>query len=118
MKLRPPIPILRMFDVALTKRFYVDWLGFELEGEEGTPDGPMFVTVQRGEARLHLSSHHGDGTPGAVVLIVVDDVEALHRELHSRQYPFMNPGLDPHGAGREVVVLDPASNQIRFFEPG
>jgi len=112
------IPILRMFDVALTKRFYVDWLGFELDGEEGGPDGPVFMTVQRGEARINLSSHHGDGTPGAVVLFVVDDVAAFHRELQAKHYPFMNPGLDPRGAGREVLVLDPASNQLRFFEPG
>ena len=44
--------------------------------------------------------------------------EALHRELRSRKYPFMNPGVGPHGAGREMTVLDPASNQIRFFQPG
>jgi catechol 2,3-dioxygenase-like lactoylglutathione lyase family enzyme len=112
------IPILRMFDVALTKRFYTDWLGFELEGEEGRLDGPVFMTVRRDEARLHLSSHHGDGTPGAVVLVVVDDAGALHRELQAKDYPFMNPGLEHHGIGREVVVLDPASNQLRFFEPG
>jgi catechol 2,3-dioxygenase-like lactoylglutathione lyase family enzyme len=118
MRVSRTIPILRMFDVALTKRFYVDWLGFELVGEDGGPDGPVFITVQRDEARIHLSSHHGDGTPGAVVLVVVDDAAALHRELHAKDYPFMNPGLEPHGIGREVLVLDPASNQLRFFEPG
>src|SRR3954453_20885218 len=118
MQLGRPIPILRMFDPALTKRFYVDWLGFELDGEEGGADGPMFVTVQRGEVRIHLSSHRGDGTPGAVLLIVVDDVEALHAELHSRPYAFMNPGIEAHGIGRELTVVDPASNQLRFFEPG
>src|SRR4051795_8045762 len=107
-----------MFDVALTKRFYVDYLGFTLAGEEGGPGGPAFLTVERDGVRMHLSSHHGDGTPGAVVLVVVDDAAALHRELHARDYPFMNPGLEPHGAGLEVTVLDPASNQIRFFQPG
>ena len=30
----------------------------------------------------------------------------------------MNPGIEPQGVGREMIVLDPASNQIRFFEPG
>jgi hypothetical protein len=28
------------------------------------------------------------------------------------------PGIDQRGAGKEVVVLDPASNQVRFFEAG
>jgi catechol 2,3-dioxygenase-like lactoylglutathione lyase family enzyme len=114
--MRRPIPILRMFDVELTKRFYVDWLGFELQHEEG--GGPVFMTVQRDDVRIHLSSHHGDGTPGAVVLVPVDDVEALHAELHSRSYAFVHPGIEPRGTGRELTVLDPASNQLRFFEPG
>jgi catechol 2,3-dioxygenase-like lactoylglutathione lyase family enzyme len=116
--LNRPIPILRMFDRERTVRFYVDWLGFELVGEEGESDGPQFLTVQRDDVRIHLSSHHGDGTPGAVVLVPVDDVESLHAELHSRPYPFMHPGIEPRGIGREVTVLDPASNQIRFFQPG
>jgi hypothetical protein len=29
---------------------------------------------------------------------------------------FMKPGIEPHGVGREMVLLDPASNQLRFFE--
>jgi catechol 2,3-dioxygenase-like lactoylglutathione lyase family enzyme len=107
-----------MFDRDLTVRFYVDWLGFGLDGEEGEAGGPRFLTVRRDDVRIHLSSHHGDGTPGAVLLIVVDDVEALHAELHSRPYPFMHPGIEAHGAGRELVALDPASNQLRFFQPG
>ena len=118
MRLLHAIPILRMFDVELTKRFYVEWLGFELVEEHGEAGGPAYLIVQREEIRLHLSSHHGDGTPGAVVLVVVDDAEALHRELHSRPYPFMNPGLEDHGIGHQVAVLDPASNQLRFFPPG
>ena len=117
MNVRRVIPILRMFDVAATKRFYVDYLGCTLDWEEGEGDGPVFMHVSRGDLHLNLSSHHGDGTPGAVVLVVVDDVAALHADLHAKAYPFMNPGLEPHGAGREVTVLDPASNQIRFFEP-
>ena len=50
------------------------------------------------------------------MLVIVDDVEALHAELHSKDCPFMKPGIEPHGVGREMVLLDPASNQIRFFE--
>jgi hypothetical protein len=30
----------------------------------------------------------------------------------------MNPGIEPRGVGQEVTVLDPASNQIHFFEAG
>jgi hypothetical protein len=48
----------------------------------------------------------------------VDDVAAFHRELHSRRYPYMNPGIEPRGIEKEVTVLEPASKQIRFFEAG
>lgn len=74
----------------------------------------MFMQVSRGPLVLNLSSHHGDGTPGTAVLVVVDDVEALHAELRDKGYPFMSPGIEPHGVGREMELLDPASNQIRF----
>jgi|SRR5690348_3858726 len=116
--MRAPIPVLRMYDVAATTRFYVDYLGFNLDWQEGEGDRPIYLQVSRGPVALHLSSHSGDGTPGTAVVIQVDDVVALHRELHSKKYPYMNPGIDQRGLGREVKVLDPASNEIRFFESG
>ena len=105
-----------MFDVDATVRFYVDYLGCTLDWKEGGDGSPAFMQVSRGPLVLNLSSHHGDGTPGSVVLVFVEDVEALHSELHTKDYPFMKPGVEAHGIGREMVLLDPASNQIRFFE--
>jgi catechol 2,3-dioxygenase-like lactoylglutathione lyase family enzyme len=116
--LHPPIPILRMYDVAATKRFYLDYLGFTLEWEDGAEDGPVFMHVSRGPVALNLSSHHGDGTPGTAVIVPVDDLAALERELHAKEYPFMNPGIGQRGPGHEMTVIDPASNEIRFFQPG
>jgi catechol 2,3-dioxygenase-like lactoylglutathione lyase family enzyme len=29
----PPIPVLRVFDAAIAKAFYLDWLGFKLDLE-------------------------------------------------------------------------------------
>ena len=116
--MRPPIPVLRMYDLDATKRFFVDYLGFTIDWQDGEGDRPIYMRISRGPVALHLSSHSGDGTPGAAVVIPVDDVAALHRELHAKSYPFMNPGIEARGIGRELAVLDPASNQIRFFEPG
>ncbi len=114
--LHAPIPILRMFDVDATKRFYVEYLGFQLDWQEGEGDRPVFIQVSRGPVVLNLSSHHGDGTPGTAVLVHIDDVEALDAELRDRPYPFLSPGIEPHGVGREMVLIDPASNEIRFFQ--
>ena len=110
------VPVLRMFDVATARRFYVDWLGCAVDWADERPDGPVYLQVSRDGVVLHLSSHHDDGTPGSVVLIEVRDLEGLHAELRDRPYPFFNPGLEPHPAGRELQVIDPSSNRLRFFE--
>ncbi|HEX7166561.1 MAG TPA: glyoxalase superfamily protein [Acidimicrobiales bacterium] len=69
---------------------------------------------------LHLSSHHGGGTPDGAVLIEVRGIRALHEELHGKGYRFMNPGLEP-GPGANMLsmeLIDPFANLIRFFERG
>jgi catechol 2,3-dioxygenase-like lactoylglutathione lyase family enzyme len=112
----PIVPVLRMFDPAATVRFYCDYLGCQIDWQEGAGDRPVYLQVSRGNLVLHLSSHHGDGTPGTAVLIETENLADLHRELHATDYPFLNPGLDPHGPGREMTLIDPASNLLRFFE--
>jgi len=73
--------------------------------------------ISRGNCRLHLSEHHGDGSPGAAVRIMVDDVVAYLAELQSRPYKNYNPGLcDQEWGTRELVVQDGASNKLIFFE--
>src|SRR6202035_721405 len=118
-ELRAAIPILRMHDVAVTKGFYLDYLGCTLDAQDGEGDGPVFMKVSRGGLRIHLSSHHDDGTPGTVVLVVTSGVADLHAELVAKDYPFLNPGLEPGpgGGGLELQLIDPASNRLRFYEP-
>jgi catechol 2,3-dioxygenase-like lactoylglutathione lyase family enzyme len=112
------VPILRMYDPAATRRFYVDYLGCILDWQDGEGDRPVYMQVSREGLRLHLSSHHDDGTPGTAVLVVVRGLEAVHAELRARGYPFLNPGIE-HGPGdgRTMQLIDPASNRIRFYEP-
>lgn len=115
--LSAPVPILRMTDVAATTRFYVDYLGFRLDWQDGEGDGPVYLQVSRGDAVLHVSSHHDDGTPGTAVLVELRGLDALHAELRAKRYPFFNAGIgDGPAGGREMTVIDPASNRVRFFE--
>lgn len=115
--LGPVVPILRMFDVAVTKRFYVEYLGCSLDWHDGEGDRPAYMQVSRGELVLHLSSHHDDGTPGGAVLVEIRGVDALQAELREKGDPFLNPGVGPGpGGGREMQVIDPASNRLRFYE--
>jgi extradiol dioxygenase family protein len=115
--LGPVIPVLRMFDLDATKRFYVDYLGCTLDWEDGEGDRPVYLQISRGELVLHLSSHHDDGTPGGAVLVEIQGLDALHAELREQGYPYLNPGIEPGpGEGRQMELIDPSSNRLRFYE--
>jgi catechol 2,3-dioxygenase-like lactoylglutathione lyase family enzyme len=116
MTLEPPIPVLRVFDAALARRFYVDWLGFRIDWESRAgPDGPRYIQIARGPVVLHLTEHYGDCSPGAKVVVNTDDVEALHRELAGRPNPDMRPGVGVAPWNAKVMeVIDPFGNRLCF----
>jgi catechol 2,3-dioxygenase-like lactoylglutathione lyase family enzyme len=119
MRLEPPIPVLRIFDVALARAFYRDWLGFAIDWEHQTgPGGPHYIQASRGLVVLHLTEHYGDCSPGAKVFINIDDVERLHQELHSRPNPNMTPGVERAPWNAKVMdVIDPFGNRLSFNQP-
>lgn len=117
-KLGAVTPILRMFDIAKAREFYLGFLGFEVLFEHRFDDGaPLYMAVSRDGCELHLSEHHGDGSPGISVRVEVEDIAALHRELIDKAYRYARPGLEetPWGT-REVSVADPFGNRLHFFE--
>ncbi len=115
----PAVPILRIFDRAKAVEFYVDYLGFVLDWEHGghADHSPLYAQVSRGAARLHLSEHHGDASPGGAALIPVTDVEALHAELAAHDYDYARPGISDEDWGRVLVVVDPFHNRLVFHQP-
>jgi uncharacterized glyoxalase superfamily protein PhnB len=116
--LEAPAPILRIFSEAKAREFYLDYLGFDLAWEHRFEEGmPVYMQVERGRTVLHLSEHHGDGSPSAAVFVPLTGLEAFHRELAARNYPNMNPGIEdvPWGA-RMMTVIDPFGNTLRFNE--
>jgi predicted enzyme related to lactoylglutathione lyase len=114
-----PIPVLRMFDVARAKAFYLDFLGFTLDWEHVFEPGmPLYCQVSRSGLTLHLSEHHGDGSPGVVVFAPMEGIEAYQRELLTKDYASMRPGLHAQPWGVEMQVWDPSGNRIRFCERG
>jgi hypothetical protein len=119
MTLQPHTPVLRIFDVALAKRFYVEWLGFGIDWEvEAGPGGPKYAQVSRPPVVLHLTEHYGDCSPWAKVFINTDDVEALHRELSTRPNPNIRPGVDVASWNAKVMgVIDPFGNRLCFNQP-
>jgi uncharacterized glyoxalase superfamily protein PhnB len=118
MALAAPVPILRSFDEAKAKAFYVDFLGFSVDWEHRFEDGaPLYLRVFRDGCVLHLSEHHGDCTPGAALRIQVDDIDALHAEIRAKDYPNARPDIErmPWGT-RDMAVTDPFGNRLVFTD--
>ena len=112
------IPILRIFDEPKAMEFYVDFLGFRVDWrDESHGPEPVYAQLSRDQARLHLSGHHGDASPGSGVLLPVPDARALQQALRAKRYAYANPGLQELPWGRVVTVIDPFSNRLVFHEP-
>ena len=109
-------PILRSFDEAKAREFYLGFLGFEVVFEHRFHDGaPLYMGIRRGDCHLHLSEHHGDATPGSSMRIQVADVDALCAELRSRDYANARPqGQDTPWDTRDFTVSDPFGNRLTF----
>lgn len=116
--LKSIIPILRIFDVAKAREFYIGYLGFSVDFEHRFhDDAPLFMGISRQGVQLYLSEHHGDGTPGTHVIVDMTGVDELHRELRSTNYRYMNPGIETQEWGtRELCVVDPFNNKLIFSE--
>jgi uncharacterized glyoxalase superfamily protein PhnB len=116
MPIGPVTPLLRIFDDALARRFYLGYLGFDLLFEHRfEPGSPLYMGVRRDGCELHLSEHHGDASPGASVRIAVSDLDALHAELTARPHPHLRPAIEtmPWGT-RDMQLIDPFSNRLTF----
>jgi catechol 2,3-dioxygenase-like lactoylglutathione lyase family enzyme len=112
------VPVFRIFSLEKAREFYLDFLGFKVDWEARfDADAPVYMQVSRGGLALHLSEHHGDGTPGSIAYVYLTGVEELHRELHDKNYRHNQPGLEQQDWGMlELQVVDPFNNRIVFGE--
>lgn len=110
------IPIIRIFDEAKAKAFYLDFLGLHIDWEHRfAADYPLYAQVSRDNLVLHLSEHSGDCTPGSKVFIHVDDVDTLFADMSSKDYPYCKPAIETMPWGdRAFTVTDPFSNKLLF----
>ncbi|MCM3628663.1 VOC family protein [Paenibacillus glycanilyticus] len=118
MKLEQLVPILRIFDEAKAREFYLDFLGFSVDWEHRfEPDTPLYMQVSKGNIRLHLSEHHGDSSPGSSVRIEMSGIRELHKDLLDKKYKYARPGLEemPWNC-LECRIGDPFGNRIVFCE--
>ena len=112
------IPILRIFDEAKAKEFYVGFLGFTVDWEHRFEENfPLFMQVSRGNLIFHLSEHHGDASPGSAVTVSMTGIDEYHREVIAKKYTYGRPGVETTPwKSRTMTVHDPFGNRIHFDE--
>ncbi|MBK5005536.1 glyoxalase superfamily protein [Pseudomonas sp. S32] len=111
------IPILRMFDEAKAREFYLEFLGFTVEFEHRfEADLPLYMGIQRDGLKVHLSEHHGDASPGSTLFIPMVNIERLRDELAAKRYGYGRPDIVEQGWGKVLEVYDPFGNRIRFCQ--
>ena len=112
------IPILRIFDVAKAREFYLDYLGFTVDWEHRFEDlAPIYMQISRGGLTLHLSEHHGDACPGSTVFVRVAGLAEYHAELAAKHYGYLRPGIEKTFYDSiNVQLTDPFGNRLRLDE--
>jgi predicted enzyme related to lactoylglutathione lyase len=101
-------PILRVADMMVSLRYYVDVLGFK-NAPWGTEH---FTCVNRDAAGIYLC-RDGQGHAGTWVWIGVEDVEALHEEYKANGARIRHPPAN-YPYALEMKVEDPDGHVLRF----
>ena len=72
---------------------------------------------ERDSVIFHVSTFPGDGVSGGgVATFVVEGIDALHAELTARGVAIDFEPIDQSWGNREMYLLDPDGNSIRFIE--
>jgi catechol 2,3-dioxygenase-like lactoylglutathione lyase family enzyme len=102
-------PILNVKDMAVSRAFYIDGLGFK-EAGWGTDD---FTSVNRDKSGIYLC-RGGQGSPGTWLWVGFDgDIFELYRQLQSKGIHIRQPPLNFSWA-LEMHVEDPDGHVLRF----
>ena len=107
-KLEGSAPILRVADMSVSVRYYVEVLGFE-NADWGNE---WFTHVKRDQAGIYLC-REAQGQPGTWVWIGVEDVAPLYEEYRASGAKFRHPPRNFPWA-YEMKVEDPDGHVLRF----
>lgn len=112
-------PILLVTDIERALEFYCSILGFEKDFEFAFDEnGPHYVGVSLENHSIHLSTYPGDSVIGAKIFCFVDDADRFFDRLVLRGLPENHPRpADQEWGMREVQIVDPDGNTIRFGNP-
>lgn len=112
-------PVLRVFDEAKAREFYIDFLGFNLIFEHRYEENfPVYMGLSLGNCHIHLTEHHGDASPGAAIRIAIDDVDSYCKALKAKDYKFSKPevGEETPWGSKDMTIIDPFGNRLTFSQ--
>jgi uncharacterized glyoxalase superfamily protein PhnB len=117
--LKRAVPVLHVAHSAAAAKFYCGRLGFreDFAYRPTSAQDPCYMGLRRDAAELHLSSFAGDGGPGGLAYLLVDDVDALHEELRQAGVRVEMPPTDQSWGNREMYVRDADGNKLAFVQP-
>jgi len=108
-------PQLRSTNWERSKQFYVDGLGFEVKWEHTFEPGfPVFAEVNLDGRGLFITEHRDDCQVGGAAYIILDDIDVFYQRIASRGVHVHEPPEEAPWGVREMLVVDPDGNRLRF----
>ena len=101
------IPILCVVDITVSRRYYVDILGFTVDWEVGG-----IISVSR-DGKPIMISEGDQGQPGTWLWVGVEDAEALFGEFNAKGARVRSPPQNFDWA-YEFQIEDPDGHVLRF----
>jgi catechol 2,3-dioxygenase-like lactoylglutathione lyase family enzyme len=122
-RLKSLVPMLSVFDLARTMRFYCDSLGFRCLRTVGRPD-PTWCYLRRDGVDLMFNQRPGIPITDVrlrdpdthALYFYPEDVAALHAECEAKGLPVTELRATRHGL-MEFDLRDPDGHRLRFCQP-
>ena len=114
------IPLFYVERAAAAQAFYCHQLGFHLEFAhrlDPLKDDPCYMGISRDGIWLHISSYSGDGVPGSVANLIVDNIDEIYAEYAKQGLQIDTPPTDQPWGSREMYIKDPEGNSLRYIQP-
>jgi uncharacterized glyoxalase superfamily protein PhnB len=101
-----------------SRSFYENGLGFTVDWtHQFEKDFPVFTQLTMGGMSIFLTEHTGDCKVGGAVYFVIDSVDEYYKEIINRGIKVDDPPSDTEWNTREMSLLDPDGNRLRFSNP-
>ena len=119
-------PLLSVFDMPTSLRFYRDILGFSEVGKSGQGDNVGWAWLRHGNAELMLNTAYDEGERPSVpvptrvaahadtiLYLGCEDLDGAHAHLQARGVKAQPPKVAPYGM-RQLYATDPDGYGLCF----